>query len=140
MNKKYQHMLVDFMQATANILKNNDIQTVYFDDVDKENIMKWNDYHSEYLWEEVWNKIAININSFPDCYGLDFYVCPFCLFFIFCEGCDYGENHGICNKDNNENSYGILMQEIVEKNINANEIFSNDVYKKIIKKIESEYE
>jgi hypothetical protein len=139
MNKKYQHMLVDFMQAKANILKNNGIRTVYFDDIDKENIMKWDDVRSKNVWEKIWNEIAININSFSHFSSLYGCVCPFCLFFVFCEGCSYGKNHGICNLGY-DSLYGFLMKEIVEKNIYEDEILSNKVHRKIIKEIESKYE
>jgi hypothetical protein len=157
MNKKYQKMLIDFMNAKANILKNNGIKTVYFDDIDKESIMNWNDVKSKNVWEDLWVHIYI-----ANAKNLSGDTCLFCLFFSVedqasqtcddhvclacsnglnhvCLICSYGANHGICNSGH-DSSYGILMEELtLEKNIYEDEIFSNVVYRKIIKEIEEKY-
>lgn len=72
----------------------------YFTEKDKQALLNWSNEDSKRVWHNL--EYIIENYNFK---GLSKYVDPFCLCHIeafFCDDCEYGKNHGDCNKPDSD--------------------------------------
>lgn len=129
----YQEMLIKFMEAKQQKLKEIGCEIPYFTSKDAEAIRQWDDKIAKNVWETIKENIEDNVEC-----GLDAGVCPFCMkqeyFGGDCESCEYAKNHGICTRGD----YQDIWRFLYKRKIDDEEILSYDFYQELIEKIEKE--
>lgn len=128
----YQKLLIAFMwEKKKNLIKNMCLFSYMNRKIEKD-ILKW-PYE---LAKKVYEKLKSNI-IYAECYGLGKATCPYCIkqgeFELDCFGCFYNKINGNCN-----NLKSVFAK--IEKRLGCYKIdciFTVDIYKKIIEKIEA---
>jgi len=136
-----QDKIVKFLQTkNKTIYKNTKLRYIY--DKDLEYIEEVLDSS---IANDIWGQIQFNI-CFEDAKGLTSLICPWCIEKQIndeedCFICTYGQVHGICfrSKDPNKyiSHYDHIYKVLDSKNIKDYKILSNQWYRNLIKKIES---
>ena len=129
--KYYNKLLVAFMKEKAK--KIADVLSIspeyYFNKKDEQSILEWPLSNAI----GIWNKLNENIKNGES--GLTYSSCPFCIRYIGCDMCEYGQHHGICSSV--ISGYNPIKSKIITIFHNIRTFPSNADYKEILQKIEN---
>jgi len=126
---KYTEKLVALMEdKRAKIIEaiGAEFGDLYFTEEDAKELRSLPENEAREIYAE------IEMEIFDEADGLNEELCPFCYIASCCNKCGYAGRHGECKERRSD--FDQIVSRVLETNNSFFELFSNDFYRKLIKK------